>query len=64
MDKIKNSESSHKYTVSGVSGQDSIGHATKVFPIQANEAQKDLSKVKWCKKSMNGYDKKAYAYKY
>ncbi len=54
-------KSSPEYSVEGVSSKGEIGHATKVFPIKANAGQEDVSKVKMLKKSMNGYDPKAYA---
>ncbi len=61
MDKVKMTKSSPEYSVEGVSSKGEIGHATKVFPIKANAGQEDVSKVKMLKKSMNGYDPKAYA---
>lgn len=63
MDK-ETEKSRPEYSIPGISGNASIGHATKVLPIDANAAQKDMSKIKWIKPDHGSYDPKAFDYKY
>lgn len=60
MDKVKLLKPNPKYRVEGVSRKGSIGHATQVFPVQANAGQDDVSRIKFRKRSYEGYDPKAY----